>query len=97
MKQITAVGERGRQLWTPRGLVCGRPRERCKPFQGRVCDPCCGLVGMFVRSGKFIEVRARGNGDRATGAQISTYGRELNDTTWQLAKIDLAIRGSIRR
>jgi type I restriction enzyme M protein len=52
-----------------------------------VFDPCCGSGGMFVQSEKFVaEHQGRVN-------DISIYGQESNQTTWRLAKMNLAIRG----
>ena len=42
---------------------------------------------MFVQSEKFVEAR-QGNID-----DLSIYGQESNQTTWRLAKMNLAIRG----
>ncbi len=58
-----------------------------EPYKGRVFDPCCGSGGMFVQSEKFIE-QHQGRLD-----DISIYGQESNQTTWRLAKMNLAIRG----
>jgi type I restriction enzyme M protein len=58
-----------------------------EPYKGRVFDPCCGSGGMFVQSEKFVaEHQGRVN-------DISIYGQESNQTTWRLAKMNLAIRG----
>ncbi|MEY4210145.1 MAG: hypothetical protein RLZ92_524 [Pseudomonadota bacterium] len=58
-----------------------------EPYKGRVFDPCCGSGGMFVQSEKFVEQHQ----DRIN--DISIYGQESNQTTWRLAKMNLAIRG----
>jgi hypothetical protein len=50
-------------------------------------DPCCGSGGMFVQSIKFVEANA-GN-----KKNVSVYGQELTNTTYKLAKMNLAIRG----
>jgi len=61
--------------------------EMLEPYQGRVFDPCCGSGGMFVQSEKFVaDHQGRVN-------DISIYGQESNQTTWRLAKMNLAIRG----
>ncbi|MGH2217243.1 N-6 DNA methylase, partial [Enterococcus faecalis] len=49
--------------------------------------PCCGSGGMFIQSEKFVEKHQGKIGD------ISVYGQEFNPTTWQLCKMNLAIRG----
>jgi type I restriction enzyme M protein len=58
-----------------------------QPFKGRVFDPCCGSGGMFVQLEKFVGE----HGGRST--DISIFGQESNNTTWKLAKMNLAIRG----
>lgn len=58
-----------------------------EPYKGRVFDPCCGSGGMFVQSEKFV-IEHQGNINN-----ISIYGQESNQTTWRLAKMNLAIRG----
>jgi hypothetical protein len=58
-----------------------------EPYKGRVFDPCCGSGGMFVQSEKFVAEHQGKIND------ISIYGQESNQTTWRLAKMNLAIRG----
>ena len=81
-----AEGKKGGDFYTPRSVV-KLLVEMIEPFKGRVFDPCCGSGGMFVQSEKFIEE----HGGRRT--DISIFGQESNDTTWRLAKMNLAIRG----
>lgn len=66
-----------------------------EPFEGRVYDPAMGSGGFFVQSEKFIERYAgKNNYDPLTQKQkISIYGQEYNYTTWQLAAMNMAIRG----
>lgn len=81
-----AEGKQGGQFYTPRSVV-ELLVEMLEPYQGRVFDPCCGSGGMFVQSEKFVvEHQGRVN-------DISIYGQESNQTTWRLAKMNLAIRG----
>ncbi len=62
------------------------PLQGLEPYKGRVFDPCCGSGGMFVQSEKFVaEHQGKAN-------DISIYGQESNQTTWRLAKMNLAIR-----
>ena len=61
--------------------------EMIEPYKGRVYDPCCGSGGMFVMSEKFIREH-RGRLD-----DISIYGQESNQTTYRLARMNLALRG----
>jgi len=81
-----AEGKKGGQFYTPRSVV-QLLVEMLEPYKGRVFDPCCGSGGMFVQSEKFVtEHQGRIN-------DISIYGQESNQTTWRLAKMNLAIRG----
>lgn len=86
-----AEGKRGGQFYTPRSIV-RLLVEMLAPKPGaRVYDPCCGSGGMFVQSESFVEAHE----GRATPNQqdIAIYGQESNQTTWRLAKMNLAIRG----
>lgn len=81
-----AEGKQGGQFYTPRSIV-ELLVTMLEPYKGRVFDPCCGSGGMFVQSEKFVaEHQGRVN-------DISIYGQESNQTTWRLAKMNLAIRG----
>lgn len=88
-----AEGKKGGEFYTPRSVV-RLLVEMLQPYSGRVYDPCCGSAGMFVQSVEFICAHASGNGNGGKArADISIYGQESNYTTWQLAKMNLAIRG----
>lgn len=80
-----AEGKQGGQFYTPRCIV-ELLVAMLEPYQGRVFDPCCGSGGMFVQSEKFVEDHQGRIND------ISIYGQESNQTTWRLAKMNLAIR-----
>ena len=81
-----AEGKQGGQFYTPRSIV-ELLVMMLEPYKGRVFDPCCGSGGMFVQSEKFVEEHQGRIND------ISIYGQESNQTTWRLAKMNLAIRG----
>ena len=81
-----AEGKRGGEFYTPRSIV-RLLVEMLEPYKGRVYDPCCGSGGMFVQSEKFVEEHGGRIGD------IAIYGQESNNTTWRLAKMNLAVRG----
>lgn len=81
-----AEGKQGGQFYTPRSVV-QLLVEMLEPYKGRVFDPCCGSGGMFVQSEKFVQSHQGKIND------ISIYGQESNQTTWRLAKMNLAIRG----
>ncbi len=81
-----AEGKKGGQFYTPRSVV-ELLVDMLEPYKGRVFDPCCGSGGMFVQSEKFVTEHQGKIND------ISIYGQESNQTTWRLAKMNLAIRG----
>ena len=85
-KFARAEGKRGGEFYTPAGVVRVLV-EVLRPTSGRVYDPCCGSGGMFVQAEKFLEAHHRSPGD------ISVYGQELNERTWRMAKMNLAIHG----
>ena len=80
------TGKDAGAFYTPRSVVHTLV-EMLEPYEGRVYDPACGSGGMFVESAKFV--KAHGGGRN----QISVYGQEFTDTTWRLAKMNLALRG----
>ncbi len=81
-----AEGKQGGQFYTPRSIV-ELLVNMLEPYKGRIFDPCCGSGGMFVQSEEFVKSH-QGKID-----DISIYGQESNQTTWRLAKMNLAIRG----
>jgi type I restriction enzyme M protein len=85
-KFAAAEGKRGGEFYTPAGVVRVLV-EILEPTHGRVYDPCCGSGGMFVQAEKFLESHHK------EGSDISVYGQELNERTWRLAKMNLAIHG----
>lgn len=98
-----AEGKQGGQFYTPASIV-RLLVEMLEPYEGRVFDPCCGSGGMFVQSEKFIKshqdhYKSSAHRSPALRSQlspsdrISIYGQESNQTTWRLARMNLAIRG----
>ncbi|MFD0165844.1 type I restriction-modification system subunit M [Streptomyces decoyicus] len=82
-----AEGRKGGEYYTPPSVVqllvaMLEPKER-----ERVLDPACGSGGMFVQCEKFVETHG---GNRFN---VSVFGQERNQTTWRLAKMNLAIHG----
>lgn len=73
-------------FYTPRSVVRTLV-EMLEPYKGRVYDPAAGSGGMFVESAEFVKA----HGGKRT--DISVYGQEFTDTTWKLAKMNLALRG----
>lgn len=80
------TGKDAGAFYTPRSVVKTLV-EMLEPFHGRVYDPACGSGGMFVQSSDFVKA----HGGKRT--DISVYGQEFTDTTWKLAKMNLALRG----
>jgi type I restriction enzyme M protein len=79
-------GKRGGEFFTPRSVVKTLV-EMLEPYKGRVFDPACGSGGMFVESARFVNAHGGNRG------AISVYGQEYTNTTWKLAKMNLALRG----
>ena len=80
-----AEGKKGGQFYTPRSVV-KLLVEMLEPYKGKVFDPCCGTGGMFVQSNKFVKEH------QGRVSDIFIHGQESNQTTWRLAKMNLAIR-----
>lgn len=74
------------EFYTPKSIV-NLIAEMIEPYRGIIYDPACGSGGMFVQSVKFIEAH---HGDKK---EVSIYGQEYTNTTYKLAKMNLAIRG----
>ena len=74
------------EFYTPKTIV-KLIAEMIEPYKGKIYDPCCGSGGMFVQSIKFIESH------HGSKKEISIYGQEYTNTTYKLAKMNLAIRG----
>ncbi len=85
-KFASAEGRRGGEFYTPASVVRVIV-EMLQPRKGRVYDPCCGSGGMFVQAEKFLAAHQ----DDPT--QLSVFGQELNESTWRMAKMNLAIHG----
>jgi type I restriction enzyme M protein len=81
-----AEGKKGGQFYTPKSIV-SLIVQMLEPFKGRVYDPAMGSGGFFVQSEHFIREHQGRMGD------VSIYGQEYNHTTWQLAAMNMAIRG----
>ena len=85
-KFAIAEGKGKGEFYTPKTIV-QLMTELIEPYSGKIYDPCCGSGGMFVQSLKFIEAH---QGNRRA---VSVYGQEYTNTTYKLAKMNLAIRG----
>src|SRR5690554_6599247 len=85
-KFAIAEGKGKGEFYTPKSIV-NLIAEMIEPYRGKIYDPSCGSGGMFVQSLKFIE------NHQGSKRNISIYGQELTNTTYKLAKMNLAIRG----
>ena len=59
-----------------------------EPDHGVVLDPAAGSGGMFVQSSHFIEQKGG-----ETMERVTFYGHEKNETTANIAQINLAVHG----
>ncbi|GHV82670.1 DNA methyltransferase [Spirochaetia bacterium] len=85
-KFALAEGKGKGEFYTPKCIV-NLIAELIEPYKGKIYDPCCGSGGMFVQSIKFIQSHQGNTKD------VSIYGQEYTNTTYKLAKMNLAIRG----
>jgi type I restriction enzyme M protein len=85
-KFALAEGKGKGEFYTPKSIV-NLIAEMIEPYKGIIYDPACGSGGMFVQSMKFI------NSHHGNTKDISIYGQEYTNTTYKLAKMNLAIRG----
>ena len=85
-KFALAEGKGKGEFYTPKSIV-NLIAEMIEPYDGILYDPCCGSGGMFVQSIKFVEAHS-GNKKK-----VSIYGQGYTNTTFKLAKMNLAIRG----
>ena len=85
-KFALAEGKGKGEFYTPKSIV-NLIAEMIEPYSGIIYDPACGSGGMFVQSIKFIQAH-HGN-----TKNVSIYGQEYTNTTYKLAKMNLAIRG----
>ncbi len=83
----TSEGKRGGEFYTPECIV-SLLVQCLKPLDGKVYDPCCGSGGMFVQSVEFIR-----NHQGKTEKNLSIYAQEYTQTTYRLAKMNLAVHG----
>ena len=79
-------GQKGGEFYTPKSVV-KLMVEILEPYEGRIFDPFSGSGGMFVQSQKFIESHG-GDTDK-----ISIYGQEIKESTLQISKMNLYLRG----
>ena len=85
-KFALAEGKGKGEFYTPKSIV-NLIAEMIEPYKGVIYDPACGSGGMFVQALKFIESH-HGN-----TKEVAIYGQEYTNTTYKLAKMNLAVRG----
>ncbi|MDX9906910.1 MAG: class I SAM-dependent DNA methyltransferase [Bacteroidales bacterium] len=85
-KFALAEGKGKGEFYTPKSIV-NLIAEMIEPYRGIIYDPACGSGGMFVQSIRFIEAH------HGSKKEVSIYGQEYTNTTYKLAKMNLAIRG----
>ncbi len=85
-KFALSEGRRGGEFYTPASVV-RTIVEVLQPREGRVYDPCCGSGGMFVQAEKFLAAHDQ------DPSKLSVYGQENVESTWRMAKMNLAIHG----
>ncbi|MDR1724744.1 MAG: type I restriction-modification system subunit M [Tannerella sp.] len=85
-KFAIAEGKGKGEFYTPKSIV-NLIAELIEPYRGKIYDPCCGSGGMFIQSMKFVDAHKGNTKD------IAVFGQEQINTTYKLAKMNLAIRG----
>lgn len=82
---VNATKEDG-EFYTPHDIV-ELIAAFIEPFDGTLYDPCCGSGGMFIQCAKYVEAK---QGDITA---VNVFGQEKEDSTFRLAKMNLAVRG----
>lgn len=60
-----------------------------EPYNGRVYDPACGSGGLLAQAATFMAAHQGDSGDSLV------YGQEINERTWRLARMNLAVHGVV--
>ncbi|MGZ4275996.1 MAG: type I restriction-modification system subunit M, partial [Solirubrobacteraceae bacterium] len=79
-------GHRGGEFYTP-AVVTRLLVEMLEPFKGRIFDPACGSCGLFIQSARFVSAHGK------SPDQLAIYGQEMNQATWRIGQMNLAIHG----
>jgi type I restriction enzyme M protein len=58
-----------------------------EPYQGRLCDPCCGSAGLSAAAADFVTDR------QGKLPELFFYAQERNAEAWRLARMNLMVRG----
>lgn len=81
-----AEGKGAGEFYTPQS-VTQLLVEMLEPYEGRIFDPACGSCGLFVQSARFLQEHGK------SPNQLTVYGQEMNQATWRLGQMNLAIHG----
>lgn len=81
-----AEGKGAGEFYTPQS-VTQLLVEMLEPYEGRIFDPACGSCGLFIQSARFLEEHGK------SPNQLTIYGQEMNQATWRLGQMNLAIHG----
>ncbi|MFB7122976.1 N-6 DNA methylase [Kitasatospora sp. NPDC056273] len=84
-----AMGPGGGEFHTPPSVALLITRL-LQPLGGRVYDPTCGTGSLLVEAAKYSARHRRTAGPMA---HVALFGQEVNDQSWRLAKMNLAIHG----
>lgn len=87
-------GKKAGEFYTPKSVVelmvdILNPADLKKASLIKIYDPTCGSGGMFVQSAKLVTKKL---GEQKV-KEILFLGQEINEHTYGLAKMNLAIRG----
>jgi type I restriction enzyme M protein len=82
----SAEGRSGGEYYTPPSVVALLV-EMVRPLSGTLYDPCCGSAGLFVQSDRLRAGHAKG------GGKLSFVGQESSLRAFQIARMNLALRG----
>jgi type I restriction enzyme M protein len=81
-----AEGKGAGEFYTPQS-VTQLLVEMLEPYEGRILDPACGSCGLFIQSARFLQEHGK------SPDQLAIYGQEMNQATWRLGQMNLAIHG----
>jgi type I restriction enzyme M protein len=81
-----AEGRNAGEYYTPKS-VTSLLVEMLEPYRGRILDPACGSCGLFIQSAEFLAAHGK------SPDQLAIYGQEMNQATWRIGQMNLAIHG----
>jgi type I restriction enzyme M protein len=81
-----AEGKGAGEFYTPQSIT-QLLVEMLEPYEGRILDPACGSCGLFIQSARFLQEHGK------SPDHLTIYGQEMNQATWRLGQMNLAIHG----